>query len=205
MDTRQNQYLRRREEILVEAHARLWPAGRRVWSRFSWIGLALVLVFAAINLFAQAEDDEDVGLKAKWLGQILRATTWPASAFKITNDTIVLGIIGKDPFGAKLTVEGVRLNGRTVVVKRFDSVEAAKGSQVVFVGVSESKRLAEILEAFKSQNVLTFGVTREFVRLGGIVNLTFNEKKYFEFSKKAYESSGLNIDSRVLALGKKLE
>lgn len=157
-------------------------------------------------LAAEPAQKSDTEIKCGWLMQFLRSTTWPPGTFPNTNTPLMVTVIGNDSFGSFFDdLQRKGANGKPVVLKRVSDVSEAKNSHVVFVSATESKKLDEILETIKSQKVLTLGETREFVKLGGIVNLTFTKDTFFEFNKKAIDRSGLQIDSRLLAYGKKVE
>ncbi len=143
-------------------------------------------------------------IKAAYLYNFAKFVEWPSPAGELP-DPIVVGVLGKDPFGPVLeeTLLGKSVNGRPFVVRRFASLKALKPCQILFISSSEKGSLTEIFKGVENQGVLTVGETERFARLGGIINFTLEENKvHFEINLDAATRSGLKISSQLLKLGR---
>ena len=181
-----------------------WP---RCALRHGWRALLLSAVIGAhFVALAQQPVLTEYQQKAAWLFNVLKSTDWPAEAVgNKTTPALVLGILGHDPFGNIIdAMTNKVVAGKPIVIKRYKSVQEVQDCHVMFISASQNSALPQILDHLKNSSVITVGETAEFTRLGGMINLSFGERYAFEFSKKAYQKSGLKIDSRFLAAGKSL-
>ncbi len=147
-------------------------------------------------------------LKAAFLYHFAKFVTWPASAFADSTEPIIIGVIGRDPFGRDLekTVAGKTVRGRRFVVKRFRHIDDLEFCHILFITPSERKHVGEILRRIDSKSVLTVGDTRSFATQGVIINLfSENYKIRFDINAAAAKEAGLRISSRLLRLAKRVQ
>jgi hypothetical protein len=95
-------------------------------------GLALLMLFLTAFSVAPASHGQspviqEYVVKAVFLFNFAQFVEWPAEAVGDAHGPLVIGILGKDPFGARLdeTVSGETVNGRPLEVRRFGSVDEA--------------------------------------------------------------------------------
>jgi hypothetical protein len=141
-------------------------------------------------------------VKAAFIYNFSRFVQWPPSDL---DKPFVVGILGKDPFGAVLdeSLNGKRADGREVVVRRFSRIENAAESNILFVSSSEEANLEQIVKGLHSLPVLTIGETSRFAERGGMINLTTQGNRIrFEINLDAIERSGLKVSSQLLRLAK---
>lgn len=140
-------------------------------------------------------------VKAVFLYNFAQFVEWPASAFEGPESPLVIGVLGLDPFGSFLdeTVQGERVNGRPLVVRRYRSVSEIDRCHILFISGSESADAAKVAATMKERGVLTVcdweatnweGSMVRFVMDRGRVRLRIN----LESAKEA----GLNISSKLL-------
>ena len=89
-------------------------------------GCLPALLFAgALGTSVQATELRDYEVKAVFLFNFAQFVDWPQSAFPEAQSPLVIGILGRDPFGAFLddTVRGETVEGRPLVVRRYSRVE----------------------------------------------------------------------------------
>ena len=66
--------------------------------------------------------------KAGYLLNFAEFIEWPAGAFPNAKSPIILGVVGKDPFGPELDkLKGKTVNGRTMEIKRFKGALEFRG------------------------------------------------------------------------------
>jgi len=144
-------------------------------------------------------------VKAAFLFNFAQFVEWPDDAFDDSRSSIVIGILGDDPFGSIIekTVAGKTVREKKFVIKRFQRVADVERCHILFVSSSEEVRLTDILDAVRSSSVLTVGEMERFAERGGIVNLTKEQNKIrLEINVEAAERAGLKISSKLLKLAK---
>jgi hypothetical protein len=196
----------------------------------------LVLVMLLTLVTGAAEDSEpskEYQVKAAFIYNFIKFVDWPEPAAaeadqKTDNDDkqIIIGIIGRDPFG--LAFEAVtkkKIRDKQVILKQFDGfagnsteykadgktryrykeADALKACQVLFVCPSESRYFEEIIDIVKDNCVLTIGETKDFLETGGIIEFATEQKKVkFEINLIATEQAKLKISSKLLRLAKRV-
>jgi hypothetical protein len=140
--------------------------------------------------------------KAARITRIAQVTSWPASKLG-PNTPLVIGVYGSDVITdyLEMAVQGRRLKGRDVIVKRCNAVQEVVGCHVLFVSRSEQDRLRDVLRRTSGEPILTIGETDNFMDKGGIVFLTMiGDSAQFTFSNANLKRSRLEIDPETLAL-----
>ncbi|MEW6304360.1 MAG: YfiR family protein [Verrucomicrobiota bacterium] len=178
---------------LARGHRRGWLAGLA----------ALLAVFVWPGVAASPPSPTEYQIKAAFLYNFAKYIEWPAEKFPQSNSPIVMGVLGKDPFGVNLekTIQGQHIGGRPLVVKRFEDIEGINGCHLLFVSSSERRRVADILERIKNDHILTVGESERFAAQGGVVNFIMVESKVrFEINVDAARRARLKISSKLLNL-----
>lgn len=179
--------------------------------RRRFIIAVLASLSLAVSVGAQspeADGSSEYLIKAGFIYNFAQLVQWPDAAFPQSDSPIVIGIVGNDPFGATIdsVVQGKKLNGRSLVVKRLrwgKDAREIKDCNILFVSSSERERLDEIIQTVKSLPILTIGETPGFATRGGIINLTLEGNRVrFEVDIEAAKQANLNISSRLLALAR---
>ena len=140
-------------------------------------------------------------VQAVFLFNFAQFVDWPAEAFPDPQAPLVIGILGKDPFGSILdqTVQGERIRGRPFRVERYRRVEDIKDCQILFISRSEAKRLDGILAALKGRPVLTVSNGDDFERSGGIIRFILDESKIrLSVDLEAAQAARLTFSSKLL-------
>jgi hypothetical protein len=193
---------------------------------YNLIVSALILFMAATapRAVAYSPPSQEYQVKAAFLYNFLQFVDWPEDKLTDSKEPIIIGIIGKDPFGTAFEpVKDKKVKGKSVVIKRFNSIEDLKKSteknksdsgketealtkcQLLFICSSEQKNLKEIIDIVKNQSVLTVGEMEGFLESGGIINWFVEEKKIrFEINTAAAERAKLKIRSNLLRLAKRV-
>src|SRR6187551_312193 len=121
-----------------------WTAGIP-GSRVALLGLLLLALGTPAALPAQVSREYDV--KAAFLYNFITFTEWPEEAFSTPASPYVIGVLGDDPFGRALDeiVNGERIKGRPLVVRRVDQVGDARRCHILFISNSESRRVNDVI------------------------------------------------------------
>lgn len=162
--------------------------------------LLCVLLGVSITAYPQTVDEYEV--KAAFLFNFTKFVEWPLSA---NTPTFVLGVLGDDPFGSRIDqlIKGKNVNGRPVEVRRLKDPADARHCQIVFVALAERDKAAKLIAAVRGTPVLTVGETGDFVRLGGIIDLSMSDNRVnLLINADAAEQAGLKISAKLMSLAK---
>lgn len=174
--------------------------------------LSLNLVFgAAMGLSADARGQgsapSEYQMKAAYIYNFAKFVEWPAKALPKGDSSLVIGILGTDPFDGILdaTVRDKKIDSHPLVIRRIESLQDAKSCQILFIGSSEKKRWPEISAALAGASVLTVSENWDrFIPDGGIVYLFIdNNKICFDINDDAAKRAGLTVSSKLMQLSKK--
>ena len=144
--------------------------------------LLLGLVLLPNRASAQQAPPSEAQVKAAFLFNFAKFVEWPAGSFADAKAPLCIGVLGENRVGPDLEkfVHEKTLNNRSITVKECRTLDEAKNCHLIFISVSEKKRLREIFAGLGGTNVLTVGETEEFIQSGGMINL-FREGNKFRF------------------------
>jgi hypothetical protein len=185
----------------VRGHGKVLVRSPRHKAGFATIlsAAALAVAYAAVCSAATAPGEYQV--KAVFLFNFTQFVEWPPAAFSNEKAPFVIGVLGKDPFGAHLdeAVRGERVGSRELIIERYDSLEKIRAPQILFVGDLTADRPAELASALAGRNVLTVGDAQG--RAGGDVVIGFVSERNrirLRINLKAAQDAGLVISSKLL-------
>jgi hypothetical protein len=166
--------------------------------------LAFVILAGALTCAPAAEPAvEEYHVKGAFLLNFVKFVEWPAEAFKGPEDAIAICILGANPFATALdqAARQVVVDKRTALVRQISDAQQARQCQIVFMSVSERKRVRSVLEALQGASVLTVGESEGFIASGGVIELKVEEGRVrMEISEAAAKRAGLHISAKLLSL-----
>jgi hypothetical protein len=169
--------------------------------------VAYGLLFAG-HVIAQESGviDREYSIKGAFLYNFGRYVQWPATAFFDDRAPFVIGVLGTDPFGAVLDeiANSAKVDGRTVVAKRFATLAEYAPCQILFIAAStDAKIKTEALTKLQNKGVLLVGEEDGLVRQGAAVSFFIeNNKVHFEINVQAARQQQLRVSSKLLSLAK---
>jgi hypothetical protein len=151
-----------------------------------------------------AEGIGEGDVKAAFVLNFIRFVEWPTSAFRSPEDPIVLSIIGNDPTAASLeSLDGKKVSGRRVVVRKVPGLSAPERCHVLFVGASVKGELASVLGAAQRRPILTVADFEGFAGRGGTIGFIRRDNRVgFEINEESARKAGLDVSAKLLYLGK---
>jgi hypothetical protein len=173
--------------------------------RASFFIVACWFLLNPLNAVSVNEESLEYPLKLAFLYNFIKFIEWPSDSFRGPGTSLMICIIGNDPFNPDLEAD---LRTRTVgshpvEVKTLRPNDALSVCHMVFVPVTEKSQAARIVSALKGSSTLTVGEIEGFAVQGGIINLTIEENKlHFEVNPLAAERAGLKISSKLLSMAK---
>jgi hypothetical protein len=169
---------------------------KRLW--LTAIGLTLL---GAPPAAAQTRRASASDVQAVFLFNFAQFVDWPADAFPDSQSPLVIGILGKDPFGGALdeTVRGETVRQRTFRIDRYRRVEEVKNCHILFISRSEIKRVDEIVAALKDRPILTVSNADDFDQPGGIIRFILDQSRIrLSIDLEAAEAARLTFSSKLL-------
>jgi hypothetical protein len=167
--------------------------------------LRLLAVAVAGLMVAQALSASDAPtenqVQAVFLYNFSRFVEWPPRAFAAPTDPFVIGIVGSDPFGARLdeAVHNEQINGHILTVRRFRSLSELDNCQILFIDRSEIGRLAEILAALDHHSTLTVSQADGAAQRGVMIQFANeNSRIRLRINVDSARAAGLTISSKLL-------
>ena len=169
-------------------------------------GALVLYLFAAAGILVclkglAADAPTEVQVQAVFLYNFSRFVEWPAQAFSAPDDPFVIGILGSDPFGARLdeAVRNEQINGHPLTVRRFRNVAEVDNCQILFVDRSEVARLGQILAALDHRSTLTVSQADGTAQRGVMIQFaTENNRIRLRINVESARASGLTISSKLL-------
>jgi len=166
--------------------------------------LSGTLFFGLASAVAQNQVSREYDLKAVLLYHFTQFVEWPAASFPRPDSPMVIGVLGRDPFGHALDILATQPaeNGRRIVIVRLRNLDAARNCHILFVSESEQDRLPEIIAALRNLPVLTVGDFEGFATGGGIVRFmkTPDDRIRLRINLDSVRASGLNMSAKLLRI-----
>lgn len=163
--------------------------------------IAAVLGVTSLTLHAQSTIAPEYNVKAGFLTTFINYTIWPEERFESPDSSVVICVLGTDPFGDVLDrTAALSRSGRSLQVRRISRPGDAMGCHVVFIGRTEGRLEASWLNLLRRQMILTVGESGQTITRGGIVEfVTVGSSVRFDVSLAAMEQAGIRISSDMLA------
>ena len=170
------------------------------------LGILLVSLLAWASLAGGAvkSGTREYEIKAAFIYNFARFVEWPAESLG-TADTLILGVLGEDPFGPALErLEGKAVQGHRIEIKRFATLDEFETCHILFVS-SEGQELDRILREIPQSGVLTVG-EQSFAQSGGVIAFVVRRNMIrFQINVAAGARAGLKISSQLLKLAELVE
>lgn len=164
--------------------------------------IALLSLAGSITLTAQTPSQEHQ-IKAIFLFNFTQFVEWPVNSFPNPETPLVIGILGKNPFGSYLkeTVSNEKVNSHPLVVQYYASTEEIKNCHVLFVNLDGTGKQEQAIASIKGKSILTVSDGNSFLKQGGIIRFfTKNNKIQLQINPEAAKAADLTISSKLLRL-----
>jgi len=160
--------------------------------------LAGLFVMLCCSSQAAADTQAEYRLKAAFLYNFVAFTEWPADVA----NTLNVCVYGPDPFGEELDkYRGKNVAGRSLAMRRVNSVDNLGSCQVVFVARPVIGNLARVLDSLSGSPVLIVADSPGAARQGAAINMSAEQSKVtFEANLAAARRNRLNLSSKLLRL-----
>jgi hypothetical protein len=167
------------------------------------LGLSLAWLLCSGDSLAQDSAPSEYELKAAFLFNFAKYVDWPPEVFAEVTSPLVIGVLGKSPFGGTLerTLQGKAVNDRALTFREVHSLTEATNCHVLFISTSEKVRMPQIFEDLRGTSVLTVGESDRFAEDGGMIGFVLAGNKIrFRVNEEAARKAGLKVSSKLLSL-----
>ena len=150
---------------------------------------------------------EEYRVKAAFVFKFASYVEWPPHVFSHAEAPIAIGVIDADVLADELAdvVAGRSVETRPVTVRKIRRGESTAGLQILFIGGSDSARIAAVLASIKGQPILTVTESENALALGSNINFVIvGDKVRFDIAPRNAESQNLKISARMLAVARKI-
>ncbi len=181
-------------------------------AKFNCITLSLLLVLLThlyTPVVVHSEINPIYKIHAAFIFRFLLFTEWPEEAYTGADQTIVIGILGHNPFGDFFKhVEGTPVNGRTLEIRQLPTdsrLTEFQQCQLLFISSSLKDKVPEIIGLLKDIPVLTISDIDGFAEAGGIICL-FQEGPGVKFTinRAAAKKAGIIFRSQLLRVAPRI-
>ncbi|HTC37348.1 MAG TPA: YfiR family protein [Steroidobacteraceae bacterium] len=166
-----------------------------------WLTLLVIVGLMATRALGAADAPTENQVQAVFLYNFSRFVEWPPQAFAAPGDPFVIGIVGSDPFGARLdeAVHNEQINGHALTVRRYRNLSDVDNCQILFIDRSEIGRLGQILTALDHHSTLTVSQADGAAQRGVMIQFaTENSRIRLRINVDAARAAGLTISSKLL-------
>jgi len=167
--------------------------------------MALLAIFLCLATPLQAGSSRSLSaeIEAAFLVQFSKYISWPAHCFASPTAPVIIGILGRDPFGSKIDQisRSFNANGRGVEVRRLADPEHAKTCHILFVSASKPTTMESISRILAGRPIVLVSSTKDFLARGGMINfITLGTKIRFDINLTNCRHTGIKISSKLLKI-----
>jgi hypothetical protein len=199
-----------RPECLEKAGHRLTPlafgAAITHWQALRAYAVWLISLSVCFSpLFAASSPvSKEFQVKAVCLWRLAQFVTWPTNSFENSNDPIVIGVLGENPFGDLLeaAVDGETAHGRKLVVKHYRQLEQINTCHVLYINFPDANQVKKVVSALSGKPILTVSDLDQFTM---VRFRTEQNKVRLRIHYKAATAAKLVLDSRLLRAAEIIE
>jgi hypothetical protein len=141
-------------------------------------------------------------VKAVFVYNFSHFVEWPAQAFSDPKAPFVIGVLGEDPFGARLdeAVHGEQIDQHPLQVRRFHSIEDVGGDcRILYIDRAEASQLKQILAALDHRSTLTVSELDDSSQRGVMIQfVNENNRIRLRINVDSARAAGLTISSKLL-------
>jgi len=139
----------------------------------------LILFYLSTALFSTPSFSYDQQeLEAVYLGVVSKHVTWPAYYTIQNSNSFNICIFGNDTFGGHLKFyNNKKIKNKPVRISYPQKIENLSNCQVLFIGQSKRKNLAEIFNFTDNKAILTISLIRGFAEKKGMVQFYENRSQ----------------------------
>jgi hypothetical protein len=178
-----------------------WSRARKAFARA--LPVAVFAFCGTVAAVAAAPSVKEHELKAAYIYNFAKFTTWPSASFSSPTAPLIVGIAGNEQVAAALAsqVKNRTVNGHSVEVRSLAPSQGIADLHILY-GADDAS-LASLQQAFVTQGLLTIGDTAQFAARGGVIRFVIDgDRLQFEINSGAAKRADLTLSSQLLMLAR---
>ena len=163
-----------------------------------YIILLFICSLLPVSVFADVNPEDQY--KAVFIYNFTKYIQWPNYD---NMETYKIAIIGDSEIIIPLKeIEKKRtVNNKKIKIIHFQDIHDINICHILFISASEKKRLSDILQKVKDNNILTVSDSMGFAHEGVSINFIIVDGKIkFEINNSSIDQAGLQVSSHLLKL-----
>jgi hypothetical protein len=167
------------------------------------VPLAGALVLALVRGVSIAQDVTEPALKAAFIYNFARFTTWPTDL--PATDSFVICVLGDAAVSDALAraVAGRQLMERPIAVTPVAAAAPKRGCRILYVSGVPVREAASVVGDLRDEPVLTISNIEGFASAGGMTQFFFEHGQLrFRIHNESARRAGLQISSRLLIMAR---
>lgn len=167
------------------------------------VPLAGALVLALVRGVANAQDVTEPALKAAFIYNFARFTTWPSDL--PATDSFVICVLGDAAVSDALAraVAGRQLMDRPITITAVAAAAPKRGCRILYVSGIPAGKAAEVAGELRDAPVLTISNIEGFASAGGMTQFFFESGQLrFRIHHESAKRAGLQISSKLLVMAR---
>jgi len=165
------------------------------------LAVSMCVTARAVAFGQMASADE---VKAAFLFNFAKFVEWPSDAAP-SGTPLVLGVLGNEAVEESLrtVTRGKSIDGHQLSVKRLTNGDDATRVHLLFLGITDRTRMADVLRRVDGISVLTVSDVDRFCQSGGVIALSMEDSRVrFDVNLDAAERGRLKLSSKLLSLAR---
>lgn len=179
------------------------PRDSRVRRIAAIVPLVGALVLALVRGVANAQDVTEPALKAAFIYNFARFTTWPSDL--PATDSFVICVLGDAAVSDALAraVAGRQLMERPIAVTPVAAAAPKRGCRILYVSGVPVRAAADVVGDLRDEPVLTISNIEGFASAGGMTQFFFEHGQLrFRIHNESAKRAGLLISSKLLIMAR---
>jgi hypothetical protein len=144
-------------------------------------------------------------LKAAYIYNFAKFTTWPDSRFSSSTAPLVIGVMGSEPVATALAtqVRNHSVNGRSVDVRLMTPDQDIGALHVLYIATANGETLPRLQHALPAPGLLTIGDSEKFLAAGGVIRFVIDgDRLQFQIDVTAAQRAQISLSSQLLMLAR---
>jgi hypothetical protein len=154
---------------------------------------------------AAAQSSGEYEVKAAYLYNFAKFVEWPPQSFPSADAPFAICVAGHDPFGPALDsiIEGERIHGRPLILRRLKGWDGAEACQILFVSASMQEDYSQLLGPDAFPRTLTVGEVPQFLKAGGHIAFFLEGRSVrFAINADSVARTQLQISSKLMRVAR---
>lgn len=167
--------------------------------------IALIASLSSAPARTEAPNPMPEQVRAAYVLNFTRYTTWPASAISEGSAPLVVCALGPGASDVARQLQSRAAGNHPLELRALQHPDQVSGCHALYLGPTERAQQSSLLARLRNQAILTIGESPSFLADGGMINLVLVDGNlHFEVNLAATAGAGMQLNPRMLALADKV-